>query len=150
MWRKTICCLCVCVCVLSWYYLIHHSVKVKVAEVYQKFKVALFHACNIFYCLFKISQHIICLWQTFCILTSIWFYTAILNNLSLFFNQFNHSSVKHVTEWAPLCEQSATRCQTCGSGLVHSASDYSHGCCHIQSLVSGILDGYTGIWVFTH
>lgn len=50
-------------------------------------------------------------------------------------HQFNHSRVKYVTERALVCEQSATWCQTRGSGPVHSASDNRHGCCHIQSMV---------------
>lgn len=57
--------------------------------------------------------------------------------------QLDHSSVKYVTEWTPLCEQSATRGEARGPGPVHSASNYSHGCCHIQPLVSKIHQGNT-------
>lgn len=57
--------------------------------------------------------------------------------------QLDHSSIKYVTERAPVCEQSATWGETCGPGPVHSASYYSHGCRHIQPLVSKIYEENT-------
>lgn len=76
-------------------------------------------------------KHLLC--QSFKIIQT----TTSSNDLSLSC-QLNHSSIKHATERAPVCEQSASRGETCGPGPVHAASYYSHGCCHIQPLVSKI------------